>query len=211
MRSSPSMEEVEQVGRSITASELVKKLERDRIFFEESGGGITLSGGEPLAQPAFTTEVLKQCKQINLHTTLDTCGYASAETINAVLPFVDLFLYDLKHLDSAAHKAITGCPNEPILENLRLLIAANANLEIRYPIIPGANDDNSALDQLGIQMQQLGIESLHLLPYHAYGNHKWSKLDGLPKAQPIPHQSEERLQEIKALLEPYQLNITIGS
>ncbi len=211
MRSTNPAEEFEQVGRRITARELVKELARDRIFYEESGGGITLSGGEPLAQPAFTLEVLKQCKQLGLHTTLDTSGYAPAEIIDAVRPYTDLFLYDIKHMDSAAHEALSGCPNELILKNLETLISEGSNVAVRYPVIPGANDDDDALKQLGIYIRQLGIEQLQLLPYHAYGNHKWSKLIRMPDAQPIPRQSDERLLKVKDLLEPYGFITTIGS
>ena len=113
---------------------------RDRVFYEESGGGVTFSGGEPLAQPDFLEALLEACRAASVHTAVDTCGFAPRERLLALAPLVDLFLFDVKLVDDARHLALTGVPAAPILENLRALAAVHANVWIRVPVVPGLTD-----------------------------------------------------------------------
>ena len=127
----------ELAGREYEAGELVDTLERDRVFFDASGGGVTFSGGEPLAQPEFLAACLRECRRRGLHTAVDTCGLAPRETLLEIARLADLVLYDLKHMDSDRHLEETGVGNRAILDNLRALNESDANLWIRIPLIPG--------------------------------------------------------------------------
>ncbi len=123
-------------GDDYTVEEVMERIRRDVPFYERSGGGVTISGGECLCQPEFLLAVLKQCKAEGIHTAVDTTGFAPWSSIEPILPYTDLFLYDLKNMDSAAHKAVIGVPNELILENARKIAAAGGKFQIRIPIIP---------------------------------------------------------------------------
>jgi pyruvate formate lyase activating enzyme len=133
-------EAITRVGREIGADALVEVLAKDRLFFDESDGGVTFSGGEPLGQPAFLKAVLERCRQMGLHSAVDTCGFASRQTMREVAERADLLLYDLKLLDPEAHRRYTGVSNEDILANLRMLVADGQRVEIRMPMIPGITD-----------------------------------------------------------------------
>lgn len=163
-------------GRTMTAEAVANELARDRVFYEESGGGITLSGGEPLAQPAFAIEILRRCKEARLHTVLDTCGFVETEILLAAAPFTDLFLYDFKHPDSALHEEYTDVPNELIIENLKILCAAGCEVLVRQPVIPGFNDAPEIIEKTGVLLEQCGVKRLQLLPYHSLGHSKRNKL-----------------------------------
>jgi pyruvate formate lyase activating enzyme len=165
------------VGRTWNAAELVAEVERDRPFFEQSGGGVTFSGGEPLAQPEFLIACLRGCRERGLHTAIDTCGYANPEILLEVARHTDLFLYDLKILDEEQHLRRTGVPLAPILANLRALDEAGARIWIRTPILPGVNDDDAAIDALATVAAGLSHSPpIHLLPYHRLGLDKAGRL-----------------------------------
>ena len=153
-------------GKDYTVDELVRRLLQDKSFYETSGGGVTISGGEALSQPEFTLAVLKRLKEEGIHTALDTTGYASWATVEKVLPYVDLFLYDLKHMDSEKHKAVIGVPNEPILDNAKRLAAAGAKLQVRIPVIPMFNNDEANIRKTAEFCKSLGdaVVSVQLLP-----------------------------------------------
>ena len=133
-------EQEEVTGKEMTVDELLYEVERDRIFFEESGGGVTLSGGEPLHQPDFCAALLKTLKENELRTALDTTGYTSAEEIARVSPYTDLFLFDLKIMDDTEHLKYTGISNKIILDNLKTLLEDGKQIIIRFPVIPGITD-----------------------------------------------------------------------
>ena len=162
-------------GEAITPQALLPRLLEDRMFFDASGGGVTLSGGEPLAQPEFATEVLRLLKAEGIHTALDTCLFASRKTLEGVLPWTDLFLVDIKAMDSGLHQRCTGVPNGPILENIRYLDQTGASMEARIPFVPGWN-----ADQIGPIADFLASlrhpPKVKLLPYHDYGNAKLERL-----------------------------------
>ncbi|MBD3236659.1 MAG: glycyl-radical enzyme activating protein [Candidatus Eisenbacteria bacterium] len=155
------------VGETIDVAALLDRLARDRPFYEESGGGVTFSGGEPLAQAPFLLASLAACRREGLHTAIDTSGCASRETVLAVGRAADLILYDLKIADAERHRGRTGAPLEPILENLRALDAAHTRIWIRVPLIPGFNDRPEALQALGRVISGLPrTRRVHLLPFH---------------------------------------------
>jgi pyruvate formate lyase activating enzyme len=161
------------VGEDIAASRLVEEIEKDAIFYDQSGGGVTLSGGEPLMQPEFTRSILSECRGKRIHTVLDTCGYADAEVILSICKDVDLVLYDLKMIDPERHVDYTGSPNEPILRNLERLSRNGRSIVLRYPLIPGINDGERDIRELGEYLSSLeSIPEVHLLQYHRAGEHK---------------------------------------
>ncbi len=164
-------------GELWTVDRLVREIERDVPFYEQSGGGATLSGGEPLAQAAFAVAVLAACRARRIHTVVDTCGYADPADLMAVAAVTDLFLYDLKHVDDDRHRVLTGVSVRPILENLERLEEGGHRIWIRVPLIPGRNDDPEALTALGKVVRRLRCaERIHLLPYHRGGEVKVERL-----------------------------------
>ena len=193
----------ETAGRTMTAEAAATELIRDRIFYEESGGGITLSGGEPLAQPEFAIDILRRCKAEGLHTTIDTAGFVETDVILAAAEYTDLFLYDMKHPDSNRHEKFTDLPNEPIIENLRMLCAAGHNVLVRQPIIPSFNDAPETIEQSGKLLTKCGIQQLQLLPYHALGTSKRNKLKHqIPSFDFIPP-TKEQMRAIQSQLSKF--------
>jgi len=165
------------IGEEITPGQLLARVERDRPFHDQSGGGITFSGGEPLFQPRWLIECLMRCRQTQWHTVVDTCGFAPADLIAEVAPLTDLFLYDLKLVDDGAHRHFTGRSVKPILANLRTIDSLDIPTWIRIPLIPGVNDDRETLDTIGRFISSLSrVNRVHLLPYHQIGSHKHQRL-----------------------------------
>jgi len=165
------------VGRSVGTGDLLAELQRDRVFFAESGGGVTFSGGEPLQQPEFLSALLRACRQLELHTAVDTCGHAPATAIAELAALTDLILFDLKSLDPERHLATVGMELEPILANLRHLDASGTEVWLRVPLIPGFNDSEADCERLGDVVAGLThTRRVHLLPYHRSGSHKHAHL-----------------------------------
>jgi pyruvate formate lyase activating enzyme len=161
----------------MTAEQLAKELLEDRDFYQQSGGGVTLSGGEPLLQVDFCAEVLQLVRAAGVHTAVDTCGHVPWAAFEKILPVTDLFLFDLKQMDAARHEEYTGASNQRIVENLRRLDDAGAAIAIRMPLIPGLNDDDANLDAVGALLAQLhGITDVRLLPYHALARSKYAAI-----------------------------------
>lgn len=172
------------VGVRRTAADIVAEVARDRAYFAQSGGGITITGGEPMSQPRFTNALLAEARQHGLHTCLETCGYGSQAAFKTVLPLVDLFLFDYKASDPAAHKALTGVTNEGILRNLDLLAQSGAAIVLRCPLIPGINDTLEHLCGIAaLAARYPALRGVELLPYHNLGNHKYTRF-GYPNALP---------------------------
>ncbi|MBM4059703.1 MAG: glycyl-radical enzyme activating protein [Planctomycetes bacterium] len=168
---------LQAIGTTWSVAALAAELLHDRVFFEESGGGVTLSGGEPLAQAAFATALLRALRAEGVHTALDTCGAVARDVLLLAAAAADLVLYDLKLLDEARHRAATGASNRRILDNLQALAAAGARLWIRVPIVPGTNDDAANLRETAAFLAPLrGIERVELLPYHPTGEAKFARL-----------------------------------
>jgi len=169
----------ETIGYEISVEKLFSELEKERIFMDESGGGVTFSGGEPLLQHDFLVEMLKICKNNGMHTAVDTSLYASWENITAVSEFTDLFLVDLKLMDSAIHQFYTGVSNDLILDNIRKLSDTDATIIIRIPVIPNVTDSTENIQQSILFLQSLNgkIKEVHLLPFHRTANEKYKRME----------------------------------
>ena len=201
----------ELVGREMTAAEVMAEVERDTPFYEESGGGVTLSGGEPLMQPEFARELLEACKARGIHTALDTCGHASWETLDRLRPYVDLFLYDLKLIDDDRHRRFTGASNESLLNNLQLLSRHGHNIILVVPVMPGVNDDTDAVRRLGEFAAALPNQrGVVLLPFHRLGVDKYALLGREYPYPDLEAPAEERLSEIARALVGYGLRVNVG-
>ena len=164
---------IEVIGRIASVDDVLCEVLKDKPFYETSGGGMTLSGGEPMAQFAFTAALLRAAKKEGLHTCLDTCGFAPAGQYLALLDLVDLFLYDIKDTDAKRHRHLTGVPLAPILSNLKAIDAAGGRVILRCPLIPGINTDPEHLHSLGDLAESLAhVEAVTLHPYHPLGRSK---------------------------------------
>ncbi len=201
----------ELVGREMAVAEVMAEVERDTPFYEESGGGVTLSGGEPLAQAEFALELLKACKARGIHTAVDTCGHAPWETLDRVRPYVDLFLYDIKMIDDERHRRYTGASNESLLNNLQLLSRHGHNIILAVPVISGVNDDTEAARRLGEFAAALpGNHGVILLPFHRLGVDKYALLGREYVYADLEAPAEERLSEISRVLVGYGLRVSVG-
>lgn len=196
-------------GKDYTVDELVARLLQDRKFFK-MGGGVTISGGECLCQPEFVYEVLKKLKAEGINTAVDTTGFAKWEVIEKILPYTDLFLYDLKHMDSETHKAVVAVPNEPILENAKKIAAAGGKMQIRIPVIPMFNHDEANIRKTAEFCKELGdaVTVIQLLPYHNMGVSKYMRISDKPVAEATPP-SDAYMQKLKGIMEEYGLPVTI--
>ena len=163
-------------GRTMTVSEIVAEAERDLVFFDESGGGVTFTGGEPFAQPELLEALLHTCRARRIHTTIETCGAAARESMLRIAGLADLILYDLKILDAARHRMYTGAGNRNILENLEALVAAGRPVTVRIPIVPGVNDGAADVRAMCDYLSELRVRRVDLLPYHAAGAEKYRRL-----------------------------------
>lgn len=166
-------------GKSMHVSEVMGEILKDKLFFEESGGGVTFSGGEPLNQTSVLKELLEQCKKHGLHTTIDTCGHAQWTTFEKIIPYTDLFLYDLKLIDPTNHEKFAGVKNELIIENLQKLLCGNVKVELRIPVVPAVNDTSEEVENIVsfLQNKLKKVPKIHLLPYHQIGDNKYQKLN----------------------------------
>lgn len=192
-------------GQQMRVDEVVDIVLQDMMFYQSSGGGLTLSGGEPAAQPAFAEAILRQCKQEGIHCALESCGQAPWEIFQKLMPHVDLFLYDIKHLNKTVHKQLTGVGNTLILDNLHRLLQSGATLRLRMPLIPHCNDGENlhqtiALAQ-SLQQSYPHFQGLDILPYHIYGLRKYEQL-GLAYSLPQTRHSEVELQHLEHTLPP---------
>jgi len=188
-------------GRKVTIEELLKEVKKDEPFYLSSGGGVTLGGGEPLVQFEFAREFLKRCKEHHLHTAIETCGYAPWAHLEKTLEYVDVIYYDIKHMDPAKHKELTGVSNDLIFENARQLLATRKDqVIIRVPIIPSVNDSEENIKATAMFVAEGGGRMMELLPYHRFGVAKYDQLDRkyeLREKQP----TEEQMNRLKTIVE----------
>ncbi len=206
-------EKEEVAGLFYSTEEILRILERERVFIDKSGGGVTFSGGEPMLQSQFLLEVLKECKKNGFHTAVDTSGYSSSENYKAIIPFTDLFLFDIKHLDAKKHLALTGVSNESILENLLIILDSGKDIIIRIPVIPGYNDDEEYYKLLMEFILSLGSESItkiSLLPYHRIGSSKYKRFNIQYRMDKVEQPSTERMKELKDYFEKTGIAVKIG-
>ncbi|OLN29178.1 Pyruvate formate-lyase activating enzyme [Desulfosporosinus metallidurans] len=201
----------ELVAKTMSVSEVMAEIEKDLIFYDESGGGVTFSGGEAVMQPVFLLEMLKECRKKEIHTAVETCGYVNLEFLQMISDYVDLFLYDLKLMDRQKHQDFTGVPNVLILDNLRWLVEHHPRIIVRVPIIPGINDDEENLSQLGNFVASLKrVTELHILPYHKAGVDKYQRLGLAYLLSDIQSPDNERMEQIVGQLEQFGLKVKIG-
>jgi pyruvate formate lyase activating enzyme len=198
-------------GKRMSVKEVLEEIERDRTFYEESGGGVTFSGGEPLLQPDFLNALLKECKERAIHTVVDTCGFARYEIIDSIRNKVDLFLYDIKTMDSRKHTKYTGASNEQILKNLKKLAEGGSSIVISFPIIPGINDDDKNVTRTAEFISSLpNIKQVNLLPYHRAGIEKYKNLGKPYKLDKIQPPSNQRIKSVKEIMEAFGIRVGIG-
>jgi len=196
-------------GYEATVEEVFKRVAKDKTFYGQEGG-VTISGGEPMAQFEFTYELARRCKEDGISVCLDTTGYAPWENYRKILPYVDLFLYDLKHMDSDKCKELVGANNELILANARRIAENGGKLQIRVPVIPTLNDSWDNLEKTAAFCRELGeaVTLVQLLPYHSYGSAKYARL-GLPYKLNINPPSDQEMQKYLELMQSYGLKAQI--
>lgn len=186
---------LELLGRDADVDEIMNEVMRDRVFYSNSGGGLTVSGGEPLMQPQFLIELLSKAKENGLHTAVETCGYASSDVIRSVAAFTDLFLFDIKETDDERHTALTGVAFEPIRQNLLLLNSLGADIVLRCPIIPTVNDRDEHLQAIGRLASQLcGVRDVEVMAYHTLGADKYDALSMENAMRGLPSMTDAQKQ-----------------
>jgi pyruvate formate lyase activating enzyme len=198
-------------GTDMTVAQVVERVEKDRAYYRKSVGGLTVSGGEAMAQFPFLLALLVECRNRGLNICLDTTGHAPSDRYGQILPYVDLFLYDLKHMDSKAHKILTGVPNELILENARRLADAGAAFQMRIPVIPGRNDSEENLRATAAFCAELGraVTVVQILPYHRLGIAKYERLQRKYELESVMPPTDDHMEWCKALIESYGLAVKI--
>lgn len=202
----------EIVGRDVTVEEVMDEVLKDRAHFRRSGGGLTLSGGESLLQPDFAGALLRAAQEAGLNTALESTGFAPFERIEKkILPWLDVYLMDIKHTSSAKHKLFTSQPNERILENARRIAETGQNLVIRVPVIPTFNDTPEEILGIAQFARSLpGVTKLHLLPYHRLGQDKYTGLERPYLMEHIVPPTNEHMEMLKAVAETTGLTVQIG-
>lgn len=201
----------EEVGNSYSVDRLLAEIKKDVIFYDDSGGGVTFSGGEPLLQSEFLEAVLKRCREMEIHTAVDTSGFASLETVQRIAGLTDLFLFDIKLVNEEKHLLYTGVSNRKIMENLRWLVSENRNLVIRFPVIPGITETGENIEELKKLLQELkGIRQLSLLPFHNIAAGKYERFGMENRFASKESMTREHLEPLKAELESLDLEVTIG-
>jgi pyruvate formate lyase activating enzyme len=201
----------ELAGKAMTAEEVIDQIKKDSIFYDESGGGVTFSGGEPLSQPDFLLELLEQCKKNEYHTAIDTCGYGATEIVTAASRMADLFLYDLKSMDDEKHVRYTGVSNKLILENLNAISRLGSRIFIRIPLMPGINDDKVNIKATAEVIKNTsGIDQVNILPYHNIASDKYTRLGRQNGSVDIPVPSEEHIESIKKEFLDCGIKVKIG-
>ena len=187
-----SVKAIEKLGKSVSADEVISEVIRDALFYKNSGGGLTVSGGEPLMQADFLAEILTRAKKKGIHTCIETCGFASTETVKKIAPLTDLFLFDIKETDSEKHKLFTGVPLEPIIENLRLIESLGVSTVLRCPIIPEKNLRDGHLRGIAELCASLkNVTEINVMAYHTLGSAKYDALSMPDEMKDIPPMSDE--------------------
>ncbi len=202
---------IKTVGSDVEVSQVVAEVLKDRPYYRRSGGGVTLSGGECMLQPDFAVALLKECKDNGINTAIETTAFASADTVRSFIPYVDTFLMDIKHINSAKHREFTTQPNERILENARLIAAEAKKLIIRVPVIPTFNDTPEEIAEIAKFAASLpNVDEIHLLPYHNMGRDKYEGLGREYLMGDIKSPTNEQMLSLIKVAEGYGLKAKIG-
>jgi pyruvate formate lyase activating enzyme len=192
---------MELVGKSVTSDEVMKEIIKDIVFFDQSGGGVTFCGGEPLAQPEFLFELLSRCRAMDIHTTVDTSCYALRAVLEQIMDKTSLFLCDIKHPDSAKHKEFTGVENATILDNIRFLAEKRKPVIVRIPVIPGFNDQPEMIKTIGKLVADMkNIHQIDLLPYNTGGQSKSQRMGKQYPMSGIQESSDLNIKELADIL-----------
>lgn len=197
-------------GTWYSVEELVQEAKSDLPFYEKSGGGVTLSGGEPLFQSTFAISLLKALKKEGIHTNIETTGYVSGDVLSSAAEYLDLIYMDFKHPDSNMHLKKTGVPNEPVLKNLFSLLAQGKNVVVRIPVIPHFNHSPETAHEYGKILSRLQASQVHLLPFHQLGQNKWKSLDRTYEYENEPSLQKEDVLEMYHILSSYGLQVQIN-
>jgi pyruvate formate lyase activating enzyme len=203
---------MQKMGEEVSAREAVRRVLVDRSFFEASGGGVTITGGEPTSQPDFLLAVLKRLRAEGVHTAIETCGYFPKALVDELVDWVDLFLFDLKHLDPVAHRRGTGVTNERILENFSALLerVGPERITARIPVIPGYNADEESMRAIMHFLDQSGYRSeVHLMPYHDWARGKYESLGRIADLSSLSLPSPESLEALGTLASKYDLEAVV--
>jgi pyruvate formate lyase activating enzyme len=206
-----STKKEESFGRRVTVNEVMKEIMKDEIFYNESNGGVTFSGGEPMMQFDFLLSLIKSCKNKGLSTVIDTCGYAPTENFKKISEWTDIFLYDIKIIDNNTHKKYTGVTNELILENLKQLINNGEKVQIRIPLIPNITDSNENLESIAQFLDNLkNIDEIRLLPYNKLGEYKIKKFNRTERLGKLPTQTDKEINRKCKPFESHGYKVKIG-
>ena len=198
------------LGREYTVEELINEVKKDEVAYKHSGGGVTVGGGEPLLEPEFVLELLRAFKQNGINVGVDTCGFVPRKNIESVLPYVDFFLWDIKHIDDNTHRELTGVSNRLILDNLRFVSDNSIPVYLRIPIIPIYNDSEENLRAVCDFAKDLhSLEEENLLPLHHLGKTRYAALDREYPINGIPLIQDEILRGMKRLVESFGLKCSI--
>jgi pyruvate formate lyase activating enzyme len=203
----------EEVGKYYNTDTILEILEKEKVFINQSKGGVTFSGGEPMLQFEFLLEALKACKNNGYHTAVDTSGYSSLQNYNSIIPYTDLFLFDIKHLDDAKHIESAGVSNIGILDNYRLLLKSGKELMVRIPVIPGINDDPVHIEKLREFLTTTKTDSLtriNLLPFHKIGSSKYKRFNIPYRMNGVEPPSKEKMQMMKEFFMKTGIKVKIG-
>ena len=200
----------EFVGREYTVAQLLDELEKERPFIEQSGGGVTFSGGEPMLQIDFVEEAARDCRERGIYVAIDTCGFVPYEYFERILKNTNVFLYDLKFISPILHKKYTGVDNALILENLQRLAANHAAINLRLPLIEGVNSSEEEINSILSFVAGTPLTQVNLLSYHDIGKGKYAKLGREYGGKDLRTPKESRLNEIKAAFEAQKYKVVIG-
>lgn len=207
-----TFEQEKIAGQWMTVNEVMLEIDKEAPFYEESGGGVTFSGGEPLMQPEFLLELLKACKTKGYHTAVDTSGHAKTEFLENIIPYTDLFLFDIKHTNSSVHKFYTSVGNQLILHNLSTIAKSPAKIIIRIPVIPDINDSEEHFSELIHFLESFNgkLNEVHLLPYHSFANNKYEKFKKLNKVLNLKDLPRYHLFQVQQSFQESGFKVKIG-
>jgi len=197
-------------GRQASVDELVDEIRKDTIFYDDSNGGVTLSGGEPLMQADFAYEILKRCRDLDIHTALDTCCFAPRENLQKLVEVTNLFLCDIKHTDSGLHTQYTGVDNSLIFDNLKFLSDAGCSIVVRVPVVPGFNDSTEQIESIAEFALSLNVSEIELLPYHSGGAAKAKRIHGDINIIEQPRPGDAVMQALRKAAAGKGINVHTG-
>jgi len=198
------------IGKKVTSDFVMQEIEKDLIFYDESGGGVTFCGGEPLMQPEFLFELLSRCRDMEIHTAVDTTGYADRNILAKISGVTSLFLYDIKLINSSEHKKYTGVEVELVLNNLTFLAETGAHVIVRIPVIPGITDTETNISQIIDFLGTLGLKRVDLLPFNQFGFSKYKRIGLENKMKDSPAIEPEVTDLLKKRFEAEGFNVKIG-